>query len=167
MSKFDIANMLRTEQENIYFFPQCYFSALEDDIMSLNAVIENTKNICGLYEIDNIERKNIKIKPNSDSVYYFSVMIYTAITPKGHTPKYPQEVTVFAYEDMEQLPYWHGRIYYLQNGIIGKGELIYRIPYNYSKKLSSIHITFSSKFEIKKVYAIFREGGVTICLYPQ
>ena len=111
--------------------------------------------------------KNIKIAPVDSLCYYFSVLSNKPYTPTGKPSKYPQEVTVFAFEDMDKKPYWNGRIAYCQNGEIGKGELIYHIPFNCGEPIASVHIRFSQNLSIKKVVKVVREGMVSEEIFPK
>lgn len=165
--RFDMERMIRPRPENdIYFFPPEYYAMVRNDIMSLNEVIEKAEHLCSITIPLHIEKRNIRVKPDRDNCYYFSVMEYTPFTPTGKHKKYPQCVTVFVYEDMENKPYWSGQVFYSQKGEMGKGSLNYHFI-NTKNNIMSYNITFSENKKIKKVAKALRDGGQIVQLYPQ
>ena len=100
MAKFDISKM--QEHNGLYFFPKEYHDILISDIMKLNYLISIIRIMYDLPFIDFIYEKNIKIAPVDSLCYYFSVLSNKPYTPTGKPSKYPQEVTVFAFEDMDK-----------------------------------------------------------------
>lgn len=164
--RFDMERMIQPRPEhNIYFFPLEYYAMVRNDILSLNEVIEKAEQLCNITIPLHIEKRNIRVKPDNNECYYFSVMEYTPFTSTGKHKKYPQCVTVFVYEDMDKKSYWNGQIFYDQKGAIGKGNLIYHVV-NTGDGIMSYHITFSEKMNIKKVSKVLRSGGQLVQLYP-
>ena len=164
MAIFDISKM--QECNGVYFFSEEYHEPLINDILSLNERIIYTRIECNLPMLFPIDPKDIKITPTSMTTYYFSVLTNNPTTPTGKPSKYPQEVTFFAYEDMERKPYWHGRMSYLRSGEIGKGVMTFRIPYYCNCETAAIHIEFSEYSIISKVVRVNRTGMASEKIYP-
>ena len=167
MERFPISEMIK--HKTVYFFPEKFHSMLIEDIMQLNRVIISAVELTGISLFVPIEREKIKVIPDSDTEYHFSVLVTKPLTSTGKDPKYPQEVTFFVYDDMENNPYWHGYIYYTQEGKIGKGNIHFHIPFNcnYSREISALDISFKNMFEVSKIEKTYREHSKRVQIYPQ
>lgn len=164
--KYDINCMRflyhRDPDEDVYGIPIIYREAVSEDIMQVNALLEEASQKVRTVPDNRISKENIKFSPTEPLDDRFTMFIYTPYTKTGKIAKFPYYISFNLPKDFWGNEDLFGKVYFTKDNRIGKVWIVSWLNH----KCFTINCTEKeNRLQVTRIDVTTPDNYQKICLY--
>lgn len=163
--KYDVSKMhllCHATDEDTYSIPEEYRDMVLDELMKINALLDEACAKSSVVPKTRIIKENIKFNPSEKMDSDFTKFVYTPYTKTGKISKHPYYIKFYPNGSLFDKEHLFGDVYFTQNNQIGKAWIVSWLNH----KCYIINCTTKEKkLQVTRIDVTNPADGSKTCLY--